>query len=159
MQDFLQQLGDFLIVQLQGELLRQGHKLTGSLAQSIEYETKKAANSISLVYSFNNYGLALNDGIKPANIPYRRGSGAKKSKYIEGLKRWVKLKFGYSRQRAERVAFAIASKQKKQGYPLTGKIGWINITLETSAKEIQEFIDRWAAAQIEDLVEQQIKAA
>lgn len=154
MQDLVNEIGIFLIEQLRGELSRQGHNLTGALANSIEYEVTQATDSVKLTFSMNSYGLSLNTGIPAARIPYTRGSGRKSSQYIDGLRRWVRIKFGYSQQRAERVAFAIASKQKQQGYPLTGKTRWIDITLESTQDEINAFTRKWVAANIDDLINQ-----
>ena len=158
MQDkLLQDIIDFLIVQLRGELLRQGHKFTGALSESIEGVVKKSIDSTRIDFLILQYGHSLNKGIKPSRIPYTPGSGRKKSKYIQGLMNWVKRKLGYSKKRAERIAFAIASAQKRKGYPLTGKIGWIDITLKETEKELQEKISIWVQAQLEDLIDQLIK--
>jgi hypothetical protein len=161
MEDILiSRIGEFLIEQLRGELKRQGHNLTGSLAKSIEYKVQEGADKLTIDFLFNSYGEALNTGVKASRIPYSplRRTGAKSSKYITGLIRWVKLKFGYSRQRAERAAFAIASRHSREGMPLTGKIGWVDITLKSTKDEIERIVDTWVTQVLNDLLDDFIKS-
>lgn len=152
MNELLEDLSDFLIIQLRGELLRQGHNFTGALAKSIEYQIRQETNITRITFMFNNYGLSLNDGIPASKIPYNRGSGKSSSKYIDGLRRWVRERLGFSQARAERVAFAIANAQKQKGYPLTGKIGWVDITLEQNSSEIEKRVEAWAEATLNDVI-------
>lgn len=157
MDKLLNELIQFITTQLRGELLNQGHNFTGTLAKTIEASIEKKVNSTNIKFLIQDYGLSLNDGIKPSRIPYTRGSGKRTSKYIEGLRRWVRGKLGFSQKRAERVAFAIASKQKEKGYPLTGKIGWIDITLESNKKLIADKVEEYVQVLIEDLIDQIIR--
>ena len=66
---------------------------------------------IKRVYYFN----VVNTGVKSNRIPYRgRGNGGK-SKYIQGLIRFWKIKKGLGEKEATRAAFALANKHKKEG--------------------------------------------
>jgi hypothetical protein len=92
--------------------------------------------------------MAINNQGVPANkIPYYPGSGRKTSKYIDGLIEYAKKRMGKSDKEAKSVAFAIASKHKREGMPTkasarfssTGRrTGFIEIALE---KNSQKFID------------------
>tara|TARA_R110000751_G_scaffold110114_1_gene207583 strand:- start:867 stop:1379 length:513 start_codon:yes stop_codon:yes gene_type:complete len=152
-------LGAFIFMQLSKELVRQGHKLTGSLAKSFETKVKKEGEKVSIQFLMLIYGRSLNDGIKPAKIPftpvppYRGGT----SKYIEGLIKFATLKFGADKKRAKNIAFAIATKQKKQGYPLTKKIGFIDNVLAADSKKIESIISDYYTETIQEIIKQFIK--
>ena len=153
-------LGAFIFMQLSKELVRQGHKLTGSLAKSFETKVKKEGEKVTIEFLMLIYGRSLNDGIKPAKIPftpvppYRGGT----SKYIEGLIKFATLKFGADKKRAKNIAFAIATKQKKQGYPLTRKTGFIDNVLTADSKHIESIISDYYTETIQEIIKQFIKA-
>jgi hypothetical protein len=116
-------LSTFIFNQLTAELEKQGHRLSGALIESFEAKAKQVTeDNLTIDFLMLNYGLSLNYGIKPKNIPYTIGGPRRggTSKYIEGL---------------------IARKQKEQGYPLTGKIGFIDNVLLGDEKAIQEIIE------------------
>jgi len=63
-----------------------------------------------------DYGLSMEFGVKPQNIPYSPGSGAGTSKYIQGLiSFWNKR--GVTGREGILAAFATARKHKKEGMP------------------------------------------
>jgi len=145
-----------LFLELSAELERQDHVFTGSLMKSFESKVEQKTNSIDINVLMNDYGLSLNNGIPANRIPYTppppfRGG---RSKFIQGLIRWVKLKLMPSRKRAESVAFAIANKMSKKGYPLTGKIGFIDITLEKEESNIIEFIENYVEMMIDKIIKE-----
>lgn len=116
------------------EWMLAGHNLTGSFIDSLEVEYKDGNFN---VYG-NDYGLILNKGVSPSNIPYQRGSGASSSKYITGLKNYVKQRMGISDERkALSIAFAIAETHKKEG--IEGS-GFIDEVLEEFNKKIDNLI-------------------
>jgi len=125
--------------------------------KSFETRIKEVSEDVARIeFLMLNYGLSLQYGIKPANIPFTpvppfRGG---KSKYIEGLIRWAKLKFGADKQRAKSIAFAIANKHKKEGYPLTKKIGFITNVLEADKEKINNIIEDYFEAVIEALIDE-----
>jgi len=154
-EDLGQQIGDFLLAQLRGELKSQGHILTGKLSKTMAFKMK-VSNSLKLEFIMQDYGIALSEGVKPGRIPYkprRKGEQPRggTSKYIQGLINFAKKKFGYSRQRAEAVAFAIGSTQARKG--LTGS-RWIDISIESSKEQIEKFISIWTIAQINQLLKE-----
>ena len=151
MKELINILTKEIFLELAKTLERQNHKLTGALVESFEDQIKETADKLIINFLMNNYGVYLNDGIPPERIPYTppppfRGG---KSKYIQGLIRWAKLKFRYDEKRAQRVAFAVAAKHKKKGYPLTAK-GFINITLAANNDKIEAFVIDWVNAIFED---------
>jgi hypothetical protein len=137
-------LSTFIFNQLTAELEKQGHRLSGALIESFEAKAKQVTeDNLTIDFLMLNYGLSLNYGIKPKNIPYTIGGPRRggTSKYIEGLIKFAKQRFFADQQRATQIAFAIARKQKEQGYPLTGKIGFIDNVLLGDEKAIQEIIE------------------
>lgn len=135
-------ISDFVIIQLALELSRQGHNLTGELIKSFETKIREQGDTITIDFLMLQYGRSLNDGIKPSRIPftpvppYRGGT----SKYIEGLIRFAELKFNVDKKEATSIAFAIANKQKRFGYPLTGKTHFIDISMEANDDNIVKLI-------------------
>lgn len=106
------------------EFNSQGHKLTGTFAKSLEGREIVAGPSTSVQILHVAYGRFVEKGVRPNRIPYtrRRGGGTgstNTSKYIEGLKMFVRLRGLTSGLESEvtSVAFAIANTQKREGMP------------------------------------------
>ena len=111
------EVAEIVLISVKAELQAQGHKMTGDLYNSIKYEIRSEASKVIIDYSFLDYGMVQNYGIKADRIPFSAGSGAKKSKYIDGLVKFVQNRMGKSGKEAERIAFAIARKHKTEGMP------------------------------------------
>lgn len=147
-------LAKFIFENLAEELARQGHKLTGALAKSFEAKIEQQTEQTTIKFLMLSYGLSLNNGIKPANIPftpvppYRGGT----SKYIEGLIKFAQLKFGASKKKAKGIAFAIATKQKRKGYPLTRKTGFIDNVLKANERKIEQLIKNFFQQAIQKML-------
>jgi hypothetical protein len=108
--------------------------------------------------------MAINNQGVPANkIPYYPGSGRKESEYIKGLIKYVKLRMGKSDKEAKGIAFAIASKHKKEGMPTKNSVtkhsktgrrtGFIEIALEKKEAEMANLINRAISYSVETTVE------
>jgi hypothetical protein len=142
------QVGEIVLIAVRNELEAQGHKMDGNLSKSIQYEVKAEATKVLIEYSFLEYGMVLNYGVKPSKIPYKQGSGAKESKFIDGLKYFVLKKMGKVGKEAEGIAFAIAKKMKSEGMPTKGsramgnKLNWIGIGLENANPKVVETINK-----------------
>lgn len=108
-----------LISNLRKELRDQGHYLTGALETSIKGDRLSESNRAVLDVYANDYINPVNTGVPAANIPFDSSSrsGAKSSKYIEGLKQFAKIKFGLDDKAALGAAFAIAKTHEKEGMP------------------------------------------
>lgn len=112
----LHKVGAFLVEQLREELRLQGHEATGNLMSSLEYKIIKDVDGFELNIYMNGYGLFVEQGVDAKKIPYRRGSGAESSKYINALIQWIQqkgLESGDSKIKS--FAFAIAEKHKREG--------------------------------------------
>jgi hypothetical protein len=136
-----EQVGEVVKKAVKQAFIIQGRSLTGALVNSIDYSVNATVNSAFVEFTLLDYGMILNYGVPANRIPYSPGSGAKSSKYIDGLKLYAKLRFNANDKEAERIAFAIARKHKKFGMPLDGKIGAVQNGLDDSKQEVEELIN------------------
>lgn len=111
------ELEDFIIKKIEERFIAQGHKLTGALIEKAKWETVHYVKGISMNLYMSGYSEFLDKGVPASNIKFTLGSGAGKSKYIEGLLGYVRKRKGLSGKPALRVAFAIAITQKEEGMP------------------------------------------
>ena len=135
-----EQVGEVVKKAVKQAFIIQGRSLTGALVNSIDYSVNATVNSAFVEFTLLDYGMILNYGVPANRIPYSPGSGAKSSKYIDGLKLYAKLRFNANDKEAERIAFAIARKHKKFGMPLDGKIGAVQNGLDDSKDEVEALI-------------------
>ena len=140
-QRLVEQVGEVVKKAVKQAFIIQGRSLTGALVNSIDYSVNATVNSAFIEFTLLDYGMILNYGVPANRIPYSPGSGAKSSKYIDGLKLYAKLRFNANDKEAERIAFAIARKHKKFGMPLDGKIGAVQNGLDDSKQEVEELIN------------------
>ena len=82
------------------------------------------------------------------------GSGARISKYIQGLKNFARLRFGVSDKEALSIAFAIAKKHKREGMPTKSssrfsKTGKRTEAIEDALAEVDDELNKM----IEDTLE------
>src|SRR5688500_2880172 len=83
--------------EIRKELSEQGHTLTGALENSFH---SMKTTSVLQIYA-NDYIDPVNDGVPSEKIPFSsdQKSGAKTSRYIEGLKNYAKLRFGLNSEK------------------------------------------------------------
>lgn len=125
----------------------QGHNLTGKFIRSLEAKASKIVNGIRIDVFMEDYGLITNRGVSASRIPFQPGSGKRSSKYIEGLTEYAVARFRVSRQVAERIAFAIASKHRQEGMPTRNsrrfsRTGRRTEFLEDARDEMDDEIER-----------------
>lgn len=128
------------------ELTEQGHNLTGNLLNSVSTRQVSSGDEITILVEHLAYGRFVDQGVRPSRIPFSPGSGARTSKYIEGLKEFVRLRriAGPLESDILGAAFAIAKKHKKEGMPTRAsrrfssngrRVGYMSTTLETHRSE------------------------
>ncbi|MCS6930524.1 MAG: hypothetical protein NZM43_13635, partial [Saprospiraceae bacterium] len=98
------------------ELAEQGHRNTGALERSLTYEVKREGDKVVGAMMANIYAIYLEFGVPANRIPYTPGSGAKRSKYIQGLITYFTTK-GLNPSEAKSAAFATANVHKREGMP------------------------------------------
>ena len=140
----------------------QGHELTGSAVKQMETFVKVEVNAIVIEGLVPDYMAINNQGVPANKIPYYPGSGRKTSKYIDGLIEYAKKRMGKSDKEAKSVAFAIASKHKREGMPTiksqkhskTGRrTGFIEIALEKNSQKFIELIEASIRFSVEATIE------
>ena len=116
--EFLKRIGEKMNKLLIEEWELQGHKMDQSKFESeLEYETYQDGTSMGVIGRSVYYAGIINRGVPSERIPYKRGSGAKTSKYIDGLIDYVLRRMGIAGAQGVSIAFAIANKHKKYGMP------------------------------------------
>ena len=135
---------------LMDEWKAQGHFESGKIVDEIDYIIQQDLEQLSIIGNMYPYGVYQDTGVSASNIPYTRGSGAGKSKYIEGLISWVQRRMAVSElKEAKSIAFAIATTQKKEGMPTQGALShsatgkrteWVSDALQKNASQIGGFI-------------------
>ena len=172
MEASLQKLADEIsvlaIAMVANEWRLQGHELTGSAVKQMETMVRMEINTLIIEGFVPDYMAINNQGVPANRIPYYPGSGRKESEYIKGLMKYVQQRMGKSEKEAKGIAFAIASKHKKEGMPTknsvikhskTGKrTGFIEIALEKNSQKFIELIEVSVAATVEVLVESYYKS-
>lgn len=128
------------------EWRKQGHELSGSAVRNMNTVKVFDAAYIRIEGWVPDYMAYLNAGITKERIPYTPNSGKPFSKYIHGLKEYAKKRMGASDKDALGIAFAIASKHKREGMPTrasarfsqTGRrTGFIETAIEAKRAEIE----------------------
>lgn len=112
-----EKIGNALVDEIRDQIVLQGHNLTGKLKASVEDKQVLTDDGVIIRFLLNEYGIPLNTGVFPNRIPYGTYTGAKVSKYIQGLIRFAKLRFRVTEKEAKSIAFAIANKHIKEGMP------------------------------------------
>lgn len=162
-------IGELILRDLALELRDQGHKLTGGLIRSLEYKVRRTANEVLIDFFSAPYGRILNTGVPARKIPFSPGAPrGKTSKYIEGLIRYAKKRFGFSKKQATRRAFQIANAHKREGMPTRGsyrfskngrRTGWIDIVIEKDGPKVEEMIVEKVSDTLELLIVNYAQAA
>jgi hypothetical protein len=140
---------------LMREWKAQGHFESGKVVDEIDYLVEQTFGAITITGYMYPYGAYINAGVEAGQIPFNPGSGAGKSKYIDGLTAWVQRRMAVSDlKQAKSIAFAIAHTQKKEGMPTVGSLGfsstgrrteWINEALNKNLDKIGSYIRQFYA--------------
>lgn len=161
-QTALQQIGRLALDAVAIAWKAQGHNLTGKAIQELETRVIDVRGVTIIQGYIVDYMANINEGVPASRIPYSPGSGARTSKYISGLIDYVKRRMGKSDREAKSIAFAIASKHKREGMPTrnsarfssTGKrTGFIEAALEGIEPKLAEMIELAVQESIELVIE------
>ena len=157
----LEQIANLALQAVAIQWKAQGHNLTGKAIQELETRIVMGSDIVIQGYVID-YMANINSGVTAANIPYSPGSGARSSKYIAGLIDYVKRRMGKSDREAQKIAFAIASRHKREGMPSkasarfssTGKrTGFIEAALDGVEPELAQLIERGVEESINFVLE------
>jgi hypothetical protein len=145
----LKDIAEKVRLDLATELEQQGHRLSGKLEKSISYEILQEANAFVIAFDYLKYGIYVNNGVSPQNIPFsgRTGRGGT-SKYIQALIDYAQAR---GMNKPVSAAFAIAHKHKREGMPTKAsrrfsangrRTGFQNQVIEDVQKELPNLIDK-----------------
>eukprot|EP00919_Chromeraceae_sp_WS-2016_P071161 GHVR01168589.1.p1 GENE.GHVR01168589.1~~GHVR01168589.1.p1 ORF type:complete len:155 (+),score=16.06 GHVR01168589.1:625-1089(+) len=97
-----------------------GHSMNGKFETSVRNIVVHLTDQIIIEGYYADYGDYLNKGVEARSIPYNPSvrTGAGKSRYIEGLIRYVEFRLHKSGREGVGIAFAIANRQKQKGMSL-----------------------------------------
>jgi hypothetical protein len=171
MEASLQKLADEISVLaisvVANEWRAQGHELTGSAVKQMETIVRMEINTLIIEGFVPDYMAINNSGVTANRIPYTPNSGRPPSKYISGLIDYVQRRMGKSEKEAKSIAFAIASKHKKEGMPTktsarfskTGKrTGFIEQALDKNSAKFVELIENAITFSVEATIESYYKS-
>jgi hypothetical protein len=146
----------------------QGHELSGSAVKQMDTMVRMEINTLIIEGFVPDYMAINNQGVPSNRIPYYPGSGRKTSKYIDGLIDYVQRRMGKSEKEAKGIAFAIASKHKKEGMPTKNSVikhsktgrrtGFIEIALEKNSQKFIELIENAITFSVEATIESYYKS-
>jgi hypothetical protein len=168
----LQKLADDIsvlaITVVANEWRAQGHELTGSAVKQMETIVRMEINTLIIEGLIPNYMAINNSGVTADRIPYYPNSGRKESEYIKGLMKYVQQRMGKSEKESKGIAFAIASKHKKEGMPTKNSVikhsktgrrtGFIEIALEKNSQKFIELIENAITFSVEATIESYYKS-
>lgn len=112
----VERLMDLAAQKVKRELEDQGHRLTGSLIDSLKTEIQVKREAILGLVWLNEYFPYLDRHLPADRVPYSRGSGKKTSKVVAALQGYWQRR-GLDRQEATRATFATLNKWKVEGRP------------------------------------------
>ena len=152
----VQQIANLALQSVAIEWKAQGHNLTGNAIKQLETRVVEGGDIIIQGYIVD-YMADINAGVTAANIPYSPGSGARSSKYIAGLIDYVKKRMGKSDREAKSIAFAIASRHKREGMPSKNSVRFSSTGKRTGFIEAAlDGVEPKLAALIEQGIEESI---
>lgn len=141
----LAQAAKILNESLRNKLKEKGHFNTGQLEGSI----KSNISNTELTGEMYDYGHIVDDGTPASRIPFSPGSGAKSSRFIDGLIAFFQTK-GLPEKEARSAAFATAKVQKKEGMSTKASVRY------SSTGDRNNFI-RDALNEVESVLEKTIE--
>jgi hypothetical protein len=167
LQELADEISILAISVVANEWRLQGHELTGAAVKQMETMVRFEINTLIIEGLVPNYMAINNQGVPDNRIPYYPGSGRKESEYIKGLMKYVQQRMGKSEKESKSIAFAIASKHKKEGMPTktfakyskTGKrTGFIEQALDKNNAKFIELIENAVSFSVEATIESYYKS-
>ena len=89
--DFIKKFGKEVENEIKSRLLTYDKKASGKLYKSIKFEYRESLKQLEASWRMEDYGVYVDKGVKP-QPKYLTGKGSGKSKFIEALKKWCKIR-------------------------------------------------------------------
>lgn len=147
-------IGLAMSVRFVNELEAQDHKATGALVRSVVVKVSDELRAIELQLSHLEYGVRVNTGTKPSDVPRTLA-------FIKQIAAWIKFRkiAGGLDKSIEKVAVRMVKKMWKYGIPLPGsyrfssngrRTGWIDWVYAKYNVEWQDQVEPVAQDYIEN---------
>jgi len=154
---------DFAAQKVRRELEDQGHRLTGSLIDSLKTEIRAKREAILGLVWLNEYFPYLEYPMSADRVPYSRVSGRKTSKVVAALQGYWRRR-GLDAQEATRATFATLNKWKTEGRPTRqsfqySRNGRRTGFLQYSIQQIEADADRVLGLEVENEVSRALVTA
>ena len=153
------EIENLLTEELKKSFVSKGHSLNGKFESTIRNVVIQQTDSIIINGYYAQYGNYLDKGVSPDKIPYNPNvrSGAGKSQYIEGLRKYVQYRMHISGREGLGIAFAIAKRQKQKGMSLRfAKRGsfFVDEFLKEVKPKLRTKIEKMIGKELEILINQ-----
>jgi hypothetical protein len=156
---------------LLNEWKAQGHYINGKIVEEMDFLIERDLGRTAIIGKMYAYGVYQDAGVQAANIPFSPGSGAKRSRYIDGLVRFVQQRMAVSTlKEAKSIAFAIAHTQKREGMPTGGsfqysstgkRTEWVSDAILKAQPKlgayIRQFYTQYMRTEFESVITKHIK--
>ena len=151
----ISELGQFIINELGAELIKQNHRATGKLIESLDYEIEHRGDLFSLIVTAVGYAEYVN-----------RGRRAKTTKVpIPVLVEWIRQKgIATNNKKILGIAFAIREKIYQEGSPTKNRTrkygkgtGFVDDTLDRINAEILRRMPDFLFKEIEISIDNLVK--
>jgi hypothetical protein len=142
---------------IRDESRAQGHYLTGGMEKSLSHIAGKFGPFRLLTGTGVDYANFVNSGVSAGRVPFKEGSGAGTSKYIEGLKQFFKIRKGLDDKEALSAAIATAKVHKKEGMPTRSSYQYSSTgsrtgMIETAMTKVEPKLDAHIITGFDNLV-------
>lgn len=118
--------------------IRQGHKLTSAFETALREPDGVRVEGDTVEGWGREYWKYINFGVKPENIKWPF-AGAR----IRGLTRYLKLRKGLNDKEARSMAYAVATKHKREGMPqpFSSRTKYVESAIDRIRPEVDKIID------------------
>lgn len=128
---------------LKNEVLEQGHKDTGKLINSMNYDIIEKGNIIEVMFTYAFYGRFVNDGVPASKVRYG----------IEIIIDWAKRKGIIKSKKDYGIAYAIKATHQKQGIPSKGSF---KFSKNGRRKDFQDHVIKQIPSTVNPLIEKEL---
>lgn len=88
---FIKRYGKQVEDEIKTRLLGYDKKASGKLYKSIKFQYRESVKQLEASWRMEDYGIYVDKGVKP-QPQYLNGKGTGKSKFIQALKKWCRIK-------------------------------------------------------------------
>ncbi len=145
---YLRKYGNEVESEIETRLRNNGKYASGKLYDSIEYEITETGTKFTLTFKMADYGAYVDKGIKPSKYATMKGKGKGKSKFIESLKKWCRIK-----GLPEGASFPIRRKIWEMGIPATN---FFTIPTTRRAKQFEVNVGKAMEKDVEQIIKKEL---